>query len=105
MRKALRHIIGRHDFRAFASRVPTDKDTVRTIKNARILRTGEMIIFRLTADGFLYNMVRNIVGTLFLVGQGKITSAHFKAILLSKDRTQAAAPVPAEGLALVAVRY
>jgi tRNA pseudouridine38-40 synthase len=105
MRKTLRCIIGRHDFRAFASRFPTDKDTVRTIKNARIVQVGEVIVFRLTADGFLYNMVRNIVGTLFLVGQGKITGAHFKTILLSKDRTQAAAPAPAEGLALVAVRY
>jgi len=105
MRRALHYVVGKHDFRAFASRFPKDKNTVRTIKRAHLFQAGDTIIIEISADGFLYNMVRNIVGTLFLVGQGKMTSTSFKTILLSKDRRRAAAPAPAEGLCLKKVRY
>ncbi len=105
MRKALKSLQGKHDFRAFASRVPTDKNTIRTIKKATLTMDANRIRIRIQADGFLYNMVRNIVGTVCCVGQGKITVREFVKILHSKDRTKAAAPAPAEGLSLLTVRY
>ncbi|MBN1492707.1 MAG: tRNA pseudouridine(38-40) synthase TruA [Candidatus Omnitrophica bacterium] len=105
MRKALKHVVGKHDFRAFASKIPSDKNTERTIKKATLNFNGARLAIRLTADGFLYNMVRNIMGTLCLVGQGKLTSDDFRNILRSKDRTKAAPPAPPEGLTLLSVHY
>lgn len=105
MKKALPYVVGTHDFRAFASQVPASKNTIRTITKARLICRRNQIKIRLTADGFLYNMVRNIVGTLLLVGQGKISYADFRNILSACDRTKAGSPVPPQGLCLISVKY
>ena len=105
---------GRHDFRSFAAtdgakdkpaRKSDRKNTVRTIKRFQIKRHGPLIIFRVEADGFLYHMVRNLVGTLIEVGRGKLTLADLRRILLGKDRSLAGPTAPASGLTLVDVTY
>ena len=106
MRSAMDHIVGRHDFKAFEGTGSPKQDTIRNVSSAKlILHADELLIFRIEADGFLRYMVRNIVGTLVDVGLGKITSADFKQILDSKDRSQAGATAPPQGLTLIRVIY
>lgn len=110
MQKAAKHLKGRHDFRSFASKAGSYRDSVRTIHDIRITRkrlpgAGQMIYFTVTGNGFLYNMVRSIVGTLLLVGYKKIAPDALKDILRAKDRAKAGPNVPAKGLCLVSVEY
>ena len=77
----------------------------RTITAAEVFRAGDCIIFRVCANGFLYNMVRILAGTLLLVGQGKLTPEDVARITESRDRTQAGATMPAGGLYLNRVIY
>lgn len=110
MQKAAGYLKGRHDFRAFAAKAGSYRDSVRTIYDIRITRkrmpgAGQMIYFKFRGKGFLYNMVRNIVGTLLLVGYKKIAPDEVKDILRSKDRARAGPNVPAKGLCLVKVEY
>lgn len=110
MQKAARYLEGRHDFRAFASKAGSYKDSVRTIYDIkvtgkRLAGNSRMIYFKFRGDGFLYNMVRNIVGTLLLTGYKKIAPNAVKDILKSKNRAKAGPNVPAKGLCLVKVEY
>ncbi|MFH1227570.1 MAG: tRNA pseudouridine(38-40) synthase TruA [Planctomycetota bacterium] len=110
MRKAARFLKGRHDFRAFANHAGSYSDSIRRICDIRIIKkhldgVGQEIRFTVTGNGFLYNMVRNIVGTLLLVGYKKIAPEAVKYILKSKDRARAGQNVPAKGLCLVKVEY
>ncbi len=106
MRAALKHIVGRHDFKAFEGAGSPRAHTVRTISGSEITRTGpDERVIELAANGFLRFMVRNIVGTLAGVGLGKRNPDDFKRILDSQDRTQAGITAPPHGLFLMWVEY
>lgn len=105
MRRAAKFLIGRHDFKAFESDADPESNSVRTVTRASFKRTGHYLVFTIEGDGFLYNMVRAIVGTLIEVGRGKVTTDGFRDILESRDRTFAGPTAPAKGLCLVKVKY
>ncbi len=97
---------GRHDFRSLAASGGHEmKSTVRTIFSSALSREAEQLIYRVHGDGFLYHMVRNIVGTLLEVGRGRIAVGDIPAVLASKERAAAGATAPAQGLFLVRVEY
>lgn len=105
MREAAKYLVGEHDFVSFCN-VRTDvEDTVRTIYQLDILQNGEEITIRITGNGFLYNMVRIIVGTLIRVGRGFYRPEQVKEILEAKDRKAAGVTAPAHGLMLVGIDY
>lgn len=105
MQEACKYFIGKHDFKAFRSLGSSVKTTERTIKELYIEAKGESINIFITADGFLYNMVRIIVGTLLKVGRGKIPVEDIEKIILSGDRKKVGPCVPANGLILEKVYY
>jgi tRNA pseudouridine38-40 synthase len=113
MQKASKILIGRHDFSTFKSKpdnaCPTKSfrrvSNIRTIKRLEIKKKGKYLLFTIEADGFLYKMVRSIVGTLLGVGREKITIKEFKRVLKSRSRSLAGATVPARGLCLLRVKY
>lgn len=105
MRQAASYLVGEHDFVSFCN-VRTDvENTVRTIYALDIIQNGEEITIRITGNGFLYNMVRIIVGTLIRVGRGFYEPEKVKEILEAKDRKAAAVTAPAHGLMLVKIDY
>ena len=105
MRKAASYLVGEHDFVSFCN-VRTDvESTVRTITALDILTNGNEITIRITGNGFLYNMVRIIVGTLIRVGRGFYEPEKVKEILEAKDRKAAGVTAPAHGLMLVEIKY
>lgn len=105
MERACRDIAGTHDFRGFSSTGGGTKDAVRTIFDARLERCGEDIFFEISGNGFLYNMVRIIAGTLAYVGLGKLPPDAVKTVLAEKDRKKAGKTFPAKGLYLIDVEY
>ncbi len=105
MNQAARTWIGKQDFAAYMAADSKIKDTVRTVYAAEVIRQGDMIEFRVSADGFLYNMVRILCGTLIAVAEGKLTSNEVPDITASKDRTRAGITVPPQGLFLNKVVY
>ena len=107
MRKAAQAFIGKHDFRSFTSVAAIKKGSscVRTIKYCQITRQGSLIRICVEADGFLYHMIRNMVGTLLEVGRGKRKSEDIARILKAKDRRLAGMTAPSEGLTLIKVTY
>lgn len=105
MRQAASYLVGEHDFVSFCN-VRTDvENTVRTITALDILTNGNEITIRITGNGFLYNMVRIIVGTLVRVGRGFYEPEKVKEILEAKDRKAAGVTAPAHGLVLVEIKY
>lgn len=106
MQKAVKFFEGEHDFSAFKASGTSSKSSVRTIYNAQVKQAqNERIWIELTGNGFLYNMVRIIAGTLVEVGLGKIQPEEIKEILKSKKRENAGKTLPPEGLYLVNVEY
>ncbi len=124
MHQAGQELLGKHDFRAFETRFPNRNSSVRTILELTVQRyshwpielpggigqglphiAGDFIGIDVVADGFLYNMVRCIAGTLLEIGRGKWTTADLSRILLGQDRTVAGIKAPAQGLFLVRVDY
>lgn len=103
MKQAAAYLIGEHDFVSFCSTRNQAEDTVRTIYSLDIDRQEDMIRIRICGNGFLYNMVRIIVGTLLRVGTGLYTPEHVEEILHGRDRALAGPKVPPEGLTLVAI--
>lgn len=97
--------VGTHDFKAFCSAGSDIEDTVRTVTYAAVERKGDMLYFTVRGDGFLYNMVRIMVGTLLRIAQGKIGQGEIPAIIASKDRGRAGLTAPAHGLYLNRVFY
>jgi tRNA pseudouridine38-40 synthase len=105
MRQAASYLVGEHDFVSFCN-VRTDvENTVRTIYALDIENVGNEITIRITGNGFLYNMVRIIVGTLIRVGRGFYEPEKVKEILEAKDRKAAGVTAPAHGLMLVEIKY
>lgn len=105
MRRAAAQLPGEHDFSSFCANRHMKKTAVRRLKSIEITRMGNEIRIALTADGFLYHMVRIIVGTLLEVGEGKRAAEDMAAILASRDRMEAGPTAPAQGLTLWSVKY
>lgn len=105
MKEAATYFLGSHDFTAFCSNKHFKKSAVRTIYSLDIKQTETELSFTVTGDGFLYNMVRIMVGTLLSVGRGERTPSDIPAILESKNRELAGETVPAKGLCLMEVQY
>ena len=105
MNKAIKYLIGEHDFKSFKASGTSSKSSVRIIYDAKVTRSGEIITIELTGNGFLYNMIRIIAGTLLEVGEGKIQVEEVKEILLAEDRLKAGKTLPPNGLYLVNVEY
>ena len=105
MQKAAQGFVGEHDFCAFMSQGSKVQSTVRCVKYASIEKIGDEIIFKVAADGFLYNMVRIMVGTLIAVGEGKTDADKIADIIKSGDRKNAGQTAPPEGLYLNEVVY
>jgi len=123
MQEAADLLVGTHDFRSFESHWPNTNDSIRTVFEARLTRVsgwnvwgadpvsspteqaGEYIVFEIVGDGFLYNMVRAIVGTLVAVGRGAWTIPQFRDAFLALNRRVAGDTAPPHGLFLVSVTY
>jgi len=108
MKREAKALVGRKDFRSFQAANAKGKKgmgTVRTIKKFLIRRKENLISIEIEANGFLYKMVRNIVGTLLDIGTGKLPSGCLKKILAQKNRAAASKTAPAHGLCLVKVKY
>jgi tRNA pseudouridine38-40 synthase len=100
-----KYFIGKHDFAAFCAAGSSVKTTVRTIRELTVNPCGDKIVITVTADGFLYNMVRIIVGTLVEVGKGKIPVEELETILAQRNRKLAGPTAPPHGLYLMRVYY
>lgn len=106
MKKAIKYFEGEHDFKAFKASGTSSKSSIRTIYKAEILeKENERIWIELTGNGFLYNMVRIIAGTLVDVGVGKIEPDEIQKIIESQKREKAGKTLPPQGLYLVKVDY
>ena len=105
MKKAARMLIGRKNFKAFQAAGSTAKTSTRALHQIKIDRQGQIIRFKVEADGFLYHMVRNMVGTLLEVGRGKLSPEDFSKVLKSRNRLLAGPTVPSKGLTLISVKY
>lgn len=105
MQEAVKYFEGEHDFKGFKASGTSSKSSIRSIYKAVVKKEGDRVIIELTGNGFLYNMVRIIAGTLVEVGLGKIEPKQIPEIIESGDRTKAGKTLPAHGLYLVKVEY
>ncbi|MBE7052195.1 MAG: tRNA pseudouridine(38-40) synthase TruA [Ruminococcaceae bacterium] len=105
MQKAAQHIIGTHDFRSFMTTGPEMETTVRTVYSLDVETDGPLINIYIKADGYLYNMVRIITGTLVKVGEGKLSPDAIPEIIKKEDRNFAGPTAPPQGLALYEIYY
>jgi len=108
LKNAAKLFVGEHDFTSFsneAHRGSASRDAVRTISRVDIIENGDELIFEFEGDGFLYKMVRNIMGTILDVARGKLEIEQIALIFEAKDRRKAAPCAPPEGLFLVKVIY
>lgn len=105
MKKGAAYLVGEHDFVSFCNVRTNTNDTVRTVYDLTVEQNGEDICIRITGNGFLYNMVRIIAGTLIRVGRGFYTPEKVKEILEAGKRTEAGVTAPPEGLTLVHIQY
>ena len=105
MRQAAQYIIGEHDFKSFCSLRSQSDETVRIIYSLDIDKEDDLITIRISGNGFLYNMVRIIAGTLMKVGIGAYPPEHVAAIIEARDRQQAGQTAVAKGLTLVSLEY
>ena len=105
MKLAARAFVGTHDFASYMASGSSVATTIRTVYTADVYRDGDMIYFKVSADGFLYNMVRIFTGTLISVAEGKIQPSEIESITLAKDRSRAGTTAPPQGLYLNKVIY
>jgi tRNA pseudouridine38-40 synthase len=105
MRRAARSLTGTHDFRSFRAVDGVERSSVRTIRRIKIEKAGDLIYIDVEANGFLYNMARNIVGTLVEVGRGRFSVDSVSQILRKRDRRHCGPTMPAKGLCLIRVKY
>ena len=105
MQEAVKYFEGEHDFKAFKASGTSSKSSVRTIYKAKVEKQGDRIIIELTGNGFLYNMVRIIAGTLLDVGLEKIEPDEISEIIEKGERARAGKTLPPQGLYLVKVEY
>ena len=105
MQEAARYIVGEHDFKSFCSSRSQVENTVRTVYSLNVTKEGDMIKIRVQGNGFLYNMVRIIAGTLMKVGLGVYPPEHVAEIIEAKDRNVAGPKAAACGLTLIRLDY
>ena len=105
MRNAARFLVGKHDFKSFQASDKKRRSSVRRLKRLSIRRKGSLIEMDFTGDGFVYHMVRNVVGTLLDVGIGRRSPEEVSRLLSKKNRRLASATAPAKGLCLIKVVY
>lgn len=105
MREAAEYLVGEHDFKSFCGTGAQVKTTVRTVKEIQIEKNEDRITIRITGEGFLYNMVRIIAGTLMDIGGGLYPPEKMQEILEAKDRKKAGPTAPARGLTLMEIQY
>ncbi len=105
MRAAARRLVGTHDFVGFATSAEERQDTRRTIFRCEVAEAGAELHVTVRGDGFLYNMVRNIVGTLIEIGRGRWGAQRIDRVLTGRDRRDAGPTAPPDGLYLVCVHY
>ena len=105
MNQAAAYLVGEHDFKSFCSAGAQVQTTVRTIYAVNVTKADDMVHIRITGNGFLYNMVRIIAGTLMQVGTGLMEPERVKEILEARDRSKAGPTAVAKGLTLVEIRY
>lgn len=105
MEQAAKYLIGEHDFKSFCSTRTQVENTVRTVTDISFRKEGNMIIMKICGTGFLYNMVRIIMGTLLKCGMGMYPPEHVKEILEACDRAKAGPKAEACGLTLVGIEY
>ena len=105
MQRAAQSLIGRHDFRSFETNWPNRLTSIRTVSRVAVSRVGEAVWIEVEADGFLYNMVRTIAGSLMQVGRGVWPESKIDAVLKAQNRTVAGPTAPPEGLYLLNVDY
>jgi len=105
MKKAASYLVGNYNFKGFSADNPQTKTTVREVFATELKKEGDVIIFRITGNGFLYNMVRIIVGTLLEIGKGTYKAERIKLIIRKRDRSLAGPTARALGLTLVNIEY
>ncbi len=105
MDAAAQILVGTHDFKSFAAAADKRESSIRTVTQCKVTQEEKWIYIDIEADRFLYNMVRNIVGTLVEIGRGRWKPENIKEILEAKDRTAAGPTAPPEGLCLMEIRY
>jgi tRNA pseudouridine38-40 synthase len=105
MQKEAQVLLGKHDFSAFQAAKGKEKNPVKEIKKILVSKRNNFIYIDIEADGFLYNMVRNIAGTLIEIGRGKMPAGSLKKILLSRNRRLAGQTASPKGLCLLKVKY
>ena len=105
LNKEAQAFLGTHDFCGFCSVKSDVEDTVRTIKSISVTRENDMVLIKVKADGFLYNMVRIMVGTLLFINEGKIKQGELKDVIESKDRKRAGKTAQPQGLYLNRIYY
>jgi len=111
MREEAKSLVGRKDFKSFTASDPAkrksgkEENTVRTVRNLTITKKGDFLTIEIAANGFLYKMVRNIVGTLLEVGSGKLPKGSIQHILSQKNRNTAGNTAKPKGLMLIEVEY
>ena len=105
MQEAADYLVGEHDFKSFCTPKDDVDNTVRTIYYIKVIREGNMVRIQINGNGFLYNMVRIMVGTLLKVGMGMIEPIQIKQILEARDRTRAGHKAAACGLTLLEIEY
>ena len=105
MKQAIKYFEGEHDFKGFRASGTSSKSSVRTIYKAEVKQDGDRIIIELTGNGFMYNMVRIICGTILKIGQRKINLEDLPNIIESRERKRAGQTLSAVGLTLENVEY
>lgn len=105
MRKEAASLLGKHDFKSFQARDKIERNSIYAIRKLNIQKKSSSITIDIEADGFVYNMVRNIVGTLVDIGRGYLAPGSMEKILEAKDRRKAGPTAPAKGLFLIKVKY
>ena len=105
LNEAAQAYVGTHDFAAFCAAGSDVVDTVRTVHRCTVERQGDLVLFTVAGDGFLYNMVRIMVGTLLEIADGRLSADGIPAVLDSRDRNHAGPTAPAKGLCLQQVFY
>ena len=105
MSTAAAYLVGEHDFKSFCAIGAQVKTTVRTIYDCDVWKEDDIITIRVTGNGFLYNMVRIIAGTLIRVGGGDVPPEQMKEILAACDRSAAGPTAPAHGLTMMGIEY
>lgn len=105
LNKEAQAFVGKYDYSGFCSVKSDVEDTVREIYSCKVWREDDFVYFKVSGDGFLYNMVRIMVGTLLFINEGKIKSGELENIILSKDRKRAGKTAPPQGLYLNNICY